>query len=106
MIFLRELLDMSLIRNFGFLNLCFGVSFVCTSDFAFSSLLPLMMTDAGYTKSDAAFTVTISGIAELVSKVLLALFTLILDVKAKYIFFTAMILMGFARTGEYSYTYN
>jgi predicted MFS family arabinose efflux permease len=72
---------------------------VCTSDFAFSSLLPLMMTDAGYTKGDAALTITVCGIAELVSKVLLALFTLIVDVKAKYLFFAAMIFMGFARTG-------
>ncbi|EZA56390.1 Monocarboxylate transporter [Ooceraea biroi] len=100
---LRELLDMSLIKNLGFLNLCFGISFVCTSDYGFSSLLPLMMSDAGYTKGDAALAITISGIAELVSRVLLTMFTLIVDVKAKYLFFGAMIFMGFARTGEYSY---
>jgi len=58
-----------------------------------------MMTDAGYTKGDAALTITVCGIAELVSKVLLAIFTLIVDVKAKYLFFAAMIFMGFARTG-------
>ncbi|XP_050446345.1 monocarboxylate transporter 9 [Cataglyphis hispanica] len=96
---LRELLDMSLVKNCGFLNLCFGVSFVCTADYAFSSFLPLIMADAGYTKRDAALTITISGIAELVSKVLLAVFTLIVDVKAKYLFFGAMIVTQFARLG-------
>ncbi|KAL6440488.1 hypothetical protein ACFW04_003187 [Cataglyphis niger] len=96
---LRELLDMSLVKNCGFLNLCFGVSFVCTADYAFSSFLPLIMADAGYSKRDAALTITISGIAELVSKVLLAVFTLIVDVKAKYLFFGAMIVTQFARLG-------
>ncbi|XP_070151478.1 monocarboxylate transporter 9 isoform X2 [Polyergus mexicanus] len=96
---LRELLDMSLVKNCGFLNLCFGVSFVCTADYAFSSFLPLIMSDAGYTKRDAALTITISGIAELVSKFLLAVFTLIVDVKAKYLFFAAMIVTQFTRLG-------
>ncbi|KAM0731975.1 Monocarboxylate transporter 9 [Formica fusca] len=96
---LRELLDMSLVKNCGFLNLCFGVSFVCTADYAFSSFIPLIMSDAGYTKRDAALTITISGIAELVSKFLLAVFTLIVDVKAKYLFFVAMIVMQFTRLG-------
>lgn len=59
------------------------------------------MADVGYTKRDAALTITISGIAELVSKVLLAVFTLIVDVKAKYLFFGAMIVTQFARLGEY-----
>lgn len=92
---------MSLIKNLSFQNLCFGISFVCVSDYAFSSLLPLMMNNAGYTKSNAALALTVSGIAELVSKLLLALFTLIVDVKAKYLFFAAMIFMEFARTGKY-----
>ncbi|XP_077280979.1 uncharacterized protein LOC143907842 isoform X3 [Temnothorax americanus] len=96
---LRDLVDMSLVKNICFINLCFGVSFVCTADFGFSSLLPLMMTDAGYPKAYAALSVTISGIAELASKILLSIFTLIINVKSKYIFFIATILMGFARMG-------
>ncbi|XP_011156587.2 monocarboxylate transporter 9 [Solenopsis invicta] len=96
---LKELVDISLVKNICFINLCFGVSFVCTSDYGFSSLLPLMMTNVGYPKAYAALSVTISGIAELVSKVLLSVFTLILNVKSKYIFFAATIFMGFARIG-------
>ncbi|XP_014487641.1 PREDICTED: monocarboxylate transporter 9-like [Dinoponera quadriceps] len=98
-VILREIVDMSLIKNYCFINLCFGVSFVCTADYAFSSLLPLMMTDTGYTKADGALTVTISGITELVSKVLLAVFTMVVNVQPKYLFFAAMIFMEFARIG-------
>lgn len=82
------------------MNLCFGVNFVCTADYAFSVLLPLMMTDIGYTKADAALTVMLSGTTELASKVLLASFTLLVNVQAKYLFFGATILMGFARIGK------
>ncbi|KAG5307765.1 MOT9 protein, partial [Pseudoatta argentina] len=96
---LRELVDMSLVKNFCFINLCFGISFVCSSDFGFSFLLPLMMTDAGYPKTYAALSVTVSGIAELASKILLSVFTLIINIKSKYIFLAATILMGFARMG-------
>lgn len=92
---------MSLVKNCGFLNLCFGVSVVCTADYAFSSFLPLIMTDVGYSKRESALTITISGIAELISKVLLTIFTLIVNVKAKYLFFAAMIVTEFARLGEH-----
>jgi len=98
---LKELVDMSLVKNWCFINLCFGVSFVHTSDVGFSSLLPLMMTDMGYSKTYAALSVTIKGIAELASKILLSIFTLIVTIKSKYIFFVATIFMGFARIGEY-----
>jgi len=59
------------------------------------------MIDMGYSIADAAFSVTISGIAELASKILLSIFTLIVNVKSKYIFFVATIIMGFAKIGNY-----
>ncbi|GAB1869162.1 Monocarboxylate transporter 9 [Camponotus japonicus] len=98
-VILRELFDMSLIKNCAFLNLCFGVCFVCIADNTFFSSVPLIMTDAGYTKCDVALTMTINAIAELLSKMLLTVFTLIVDVKAKYPFFAATIVMNFAKLG-------
>jgi len=98
---LKELVDMSLVKNWCFINLCFGMSFVYTSDIGFSSLFPLMMTDMGYSKTYAALGVTISGIAELASRILLSLFTFVVTVKSKYIFFAATIFMGFARIGDF-----
>ncbi|KAK1129010.1 hypothetical protein K0M31_020144 [Melipona bicolor] len=100
---LGELLEMSLLKNCGFLNICLGISFVLSSDFTFSYLLPLMMTNNGYTKSQAALAITICAAAELVSKILLAIFTLMIKVKAKYIFFAAMICMTFAKIGYLLY---
>ncbi|CAK9813605.1 Monocarboxylate transporter 1 [Anthophora plagiata] len=101
--FMEELLEMSLLKDCGFLNICLGISFVLSSDFTFSSLLPLMMVSNGYTKSQAALAITICAAAELVSKILLAIFTLVIKVKAKYIFFVAMICMAFAKLGYLLY---
>lgn len=96
---LSELFEMSLMKDRCFWNLCLGISFVLTSDYTFSSLLPLMMTNIGYSKSDAALAVMIGATAELVSRILLAIFTVVVDVKAKYLFFFAMIGMSFAKAG-------
>ncbi|CAL7935050.1 unnamed protein product [Xylocopa violacea] len=98
-----ELLEMSLLKNWGFLNMCLGISFVLSSDFTFSSLLPLMMTNSGYAKSQAALAITISATAELVSKILLTIFTLVVKIKPKYLFFAAMICMAFAKVGYLLY---
>lgn len=99
----EELLDMSLIKNCDFLNICLGMSFVFSSDFTFSCLVPLMMTNGGYTTSHAALAITIGATAELASKILFAIFTLVVTVKAKYIFFVAMICMAFAKVGYLLY---
>ncbi|KOC65428.1 Monocarboxylate transporter 7 [Habropoda laboriosa] len=101
---LGELLEMSLLKDCSFLNICLGISFVLSSDFTFSCLLPLMMTNNGYTKSQAALAITICATAELVSKILLAIFTLVMKVKAKYLFFVAMICMAFAKIGYLLYS--
>ncbi|XP_076762882.1 uncharacterized protein LOC143430461 [Xylocopa sonorina] len=99
----RELLEVSLLKNWGFLNMCLGISFVLSSDFTFSSLVPLMMVNNGYAKSQAALAITISATAELVSKILLTIFTLVVKIKPKYLFFVAMICMAFAKVGYLMY---
>ncbi|XP_076648257.1 uncharacterized protein LOC143356442 [Halictus rubicundus] len=101
---LDDLLEMSLLKNCRFLNMCLGISFVLSSDFTFSCLLPLMMANSGYTKAQAALAITISASAELASKILLAIFTLVVNVKSKYIFFIAMIVMAFAKLGYLFYS--
>ncbi|KAG7207315.1 hypothetical protein KM043_008982 [Ampulex compressa] len=97
--FLEDLLEVSLLKDCGFLNVCLGISFILTGDYIFACLVPLMMTNSGYTKSDAALAVTVSATAELASRILVAIFTLFVDVKARYLFFVAMICMAFAKIG-------
>nr|XP_012228844.1 PREDICTED: monocarboxylate transporter 9 [Linepithema humile]XP_012228845.1 PREDICTED: monocarboxylate transporter 9 [Linepithema humile] len=98
-IFLKDFLDMSLIKDYCFINLCLGISTVSTADYAFSSFVPLIMSDIGYTTDQTSLTLTVNGVAEMMSKILLTIMALMVNVKSKYLFFAAVICMGFARTG-------
>ncbi|XP_033216574.1 uncharacterized protein LOC117172597 [Belonocnema kinseyi] len=96
-----DVIDMTLMKDRAFINTCLGISFVFASDFTFSSLLPLMMIKYGYTQGDAALAITVGATAELVSKILLAIFTLIVGARPKKLFFFAMICMALAKIGFY-----
>lgn len=74
-----------------------GISFVFVSDSTFATLLPMVMMNLGYTTSDAALTITVAAAAELVSRIFLALFTLFVDARPKFLFFMAMTSMSFAK---------
>ncbi|XP_051176329.1 uncharacterized protein LOC127291309 [Leptopilina boulardi] len=94
-----DVIDMDLMRDQKFINTCLGISFVFTSDFTFSSLLPLMMAKFKYTQTDAALAITVGATAELISKILLSIFTLVVDARPKKLFFVAMICMALAKIG-------
>ncbi|KAK0079471.1 hypothetical protein PV325_001217 [Microctonus aethiopoides] len=94
---LADFFELSLLKDRTFMIMSLGISFVFVSDFTFASLLPLAMIHSGYTNSDTALTITIGAAAELSSRVMFAIFTLLVNVRAKTIFFYAMIVMGFAK---------
>ncbi|XP_043267855.1 uncharacterized protein [Venturia canescens] len=96
---LSNLFELSLFKDRVFMTMSFGISLVFMSDYTFSSLMPLMMTELGYGTKEAALAITVSAAAELVSRILLALFTLFVNARPKTLFFIAMICMAFAKIG-------
>ncbi|XP_053598558.1 uncharacterized protein LOC103570511 [Microplitis demolitor] len=94
---LSDLFELSLLKDRTFVIMSLGISFVFVSDFTFVSLVPLAMMHSGYSNAEAAVTVTVAAAAELASRILYLIFTLIVDCRAKIIFFYAMIVMGFAK---------
>ncbi|XP_043491405.1 monocarboxylate transporter 9-like [Polistes fuscatus] len=94
-----KIMDLSMMKDLYFLNLSFGSSIAITCDFTFVSLLPIMMFHDGYTRSESALAIIVSGTAELISRILLAIFNFFVKVQAKYLFFVAMIAMSFAKAG-------
>lgn len=89
-----------MLKDLYFLNLSFGSSIAITCDFTFVSLLPIMMFHDGYSRSESALAIIVSGTAELISRILLAIFNFFVKVQAKYLFFIAMIAMSFAKAGK------
>lgn len=96
---MSNLFELSLFKDRVFMTMSLGISLVFMSDFTFSSLMPLMMTDLGYGTKDAALAITVAAAAELVSRILLAVFTLFVNARPKILFFIAMICMAFAKIG-------
>ncbi|CAD6208796.1 GSCOCG00003603001-RA-CDS [Cotesia congregata] len=94
---LSDLFELSLLKDRTFVIMSLGISFVFVSDFTFISLVPLAMMHDGYTNSQAAVTITVAAAAELASRILYLIFTLIVNCRAKFVFFFAMIVMGFAK---------
>ncbi|XP_057340861.1 uncharacterized protein LOC130677939 [Microplitis mediator] len=94
---LSDLFELSLLKDRTFVIMSLGISFVFVSDFTFVSLVPLAMMHSGYSNSQAAVTVTVAAAAELASRILYLIFTLIVDCRAKIVFFFAMVVMGFAK---------
>ncbi|XP_034952014.1 uncharacterized protein [Chelonus insularis] len=103
---IENLFELSLLKDRTFMIMSVGISFVFLSDFTFSSLLPLAMLQSGYKNSDAAMTITVSAAAELASRILFLILTLFIDVRAKVIFFFAMIVLGFAKFAFFSFGTN
>ncbi|XP_015183536.1 PREDICTED: monocarboxylate transporter 9 [Polistes dominula] len=95
----NKIMDLSMMKDLYFLNLCFGVSIAITCDYTFVSLLPIMMFHDGYTRSESALAIIVSGVAELFARILIAIFNFFVKVKSKYLFFVAMIAMSFAKAG-------
>ncbi|XP_063989093.1 monocarboxylate transporter 5-like [Diachasmimorpha longicaudata] len=91
---LSELLELSLLKDRTFMIMSLGMSFVFVSDFTFSSLLPLAMLEGGYKTADTSMTITVGATAELVSRIILVVFTLFVKARAKTIFFFATIAMA------------
>ena len=87
-------------KNGSFLNMSLGTSFVFTSDFTFCTFVPILMAGHGYTKADAALAITVSAGTELASRILIAIFTIFIDVRPKVLFFIAMIFMTLAKIGK------
>ncbi|XP_074100232.1 uncharacterized protein LOC141528199 [Cotesia typhae] len=94
---LSDLFELSLLKDRTFVIMSLGISFVFVSDFTFISLVPLAMMHDGYTNSQAAVTITVAAAAELTSRILYLIFTLVVNCRAKIVFFFAMIVMGFAK---------
>lgn len=92
--------ELSLLKDRTFMIMTLGISFVFVSDSTFSSLFPLAMIHSGFATSDIALTITAEATAELVSKILFALLTLVVNVRAKTVFFYAMIALGFVKLGK------
>lgn len=94
---LADFFEVSLLRDGVYLNMSIGSSMCLMADMLFCSFLPMILSQEGYTKAEVALTLTVSAIAELVSKVLFMVFAMFFKAKARHIYLGAIYVLFFTR---------
>lgn len=78
-----------------------GITFSLFSDGTFFTLLPMYLFQLGFSKSDAASVVATGFIADLSSRIFLAILSYHIPLKARYVFLTGAITTIMIRIGIY-----
>lgn len=81
-----DFLDLTLVKDIVYMNLALGVSFALYSDTAFFTLQPMYLFELGFSKADAAKIIAIGAAADLSSRIFMAIVSLCVQVKARYIY--------------------
>lgn len=78
--------DFSLLGSMKYLNLSFGLSLGFTSDIIFISIIPLMLTNAEFNVSEIATSMTVFFGSDLVSRILLSIFSAVRSPNSRQLF--------------------
>lgn len=81
-----DFLDLTHVKDIIYMNLAMGVSFALYSDTAFFTLQPMYLFGLGFSKADVAKIIAIGAAADLSSRIFMAIVSLCVQVKARYIY--------------------
>lgn len=81
------------------MNIVFGMSFALYSDTAFFTLQPLYLFELGFSKQETAVIIAVGAAADLGSRIFMAVMSLCVKTKARYIYLAGATFTVFARFG-------
>lgn len=96
-----DFLDLTLVKDIVYMNLALGVSFALYSDTAFFTLQPMYLFELGFSKADVAKIIAIGAAADLSSRIFMAIVSLCVQVKARYIYLAGATFTIVARFSMY-----
>lgn len=96
-----DFLDLTLFNDLIYVNIVFGMSFALYSDTAFFTLQPLYLFELGFTKTDTAIIIAVGAAADLGSRIFMAILSLCIKTKARYIYLAGATFTIFARFGGF-----
>lgn len=83
---IAQTLDLGLFKKPSFVNIVFGLSLSMTSDLAFISIFPLLLTNAGLSSDQLTLVMTVYFSADLVCRILLSVLTSFVDLSSRNLF--------------------
>lgn len=91
--------DLDLLKDFGFLNLLFGIIVGNFSEMNFSVLTPFILGDFGYTNKEIAIFISLLGCIDVVARFSVPLVVKKLSVGNKTLYLFGIVGMAIGRTG-------
>lgn len=74
------LMDVSLLKDRGYLNILFGLSIFYVAEMNFKMITPFFFVSLGYSKSDVAFCLSITAISDISSRTIFHIFIIIITI--------------------------
>lgn len=99
---MSQMLDMTLLKDVKYLNIAFGLSLSFTSDMAFLSILPLVLTEYGCDTKEITTILTVYFTSDLASRILLSIVNAVWLLSNRYVFLIGTLLSAVFRIGDES----
>lgn len=96
-----ELLDVSMLKDAGYLNLLFGLSIFYVAEMNFKMVTPFFFANLGYKKSDVAYCLSITAISDISARIVLPPIMDRFPIKKRTIFFISILFVGITRSGKF-----
>lgn len=91
-------MDLDLLKDPIFLNILFGLSIFYVAELNFKMIVPFFLANLGYSKSDTAFYLSMTAVADIFARVVLPPICDRIKVQRRTVFMLATVFLGLARS--------
>lgn len=98
-----KLLDFSLFKDIRFLNVSTGLSLSFSSDVAFYTMLPVLLSSTGFNVEAQATMTTVFYVCDCISRLIFAISCLFFTVRNRYLFLGGTMCSAIFRVGKNKY---
>lgn len=95
-----ELMDVSLLKDPGYLNILFGLSIFYVAEMNFKMVTPFFFANLGYAKTEVAYCLSVTAISDIAARIILPPICDRFNVKKRNIFFVSILFVGITRSSE------
>lgn len=96
-----ELLDVSMLKDPGYLSILFGLSIFYVAEMNFKMITPFFFASLGYNKTDISYCLSITAISDISSRIILPPICDRFPIKKRTIFFVSILFVGLTRSSKF-----
>lgn len=100
------LMDVSLLKDPGYLNILFGLSIFYVAEMNFKMVTPFFFANLGYSKADVAYCLSITATSDIAARVILPPICDRFKIKKRLIFFVSIAFVAITRSSKLNQSIN